>query len=581
MRKIKYYVLIILVVFGLSTCKEKSGVEKKSNEITNKVHTSIGIETLLPDSSFFMLKFNNINALYNEIIPALNLNKEDMAEFKKEIGFNPLILDELNDFGIDQSREFGFVLNDFKIVDLTYKEPPVMSISFFIPVFQGKNISKKIADLIVKKHPKYKFTEKDGLYNFPTDKNGLIILMKEYNKYLFITMDYKTDSNKFYTSLGKSPIGYNEVYQHLISKTGDKGNLSVFMNFKNTTFFDDISKMTNKQRGRKISKFNNIFKGYDGFYMTADASGPDLLINSSSILEKDSPIMQLHRDIKYTKNSVLGISEKPLLYLSFGINSGKYMNMVRQNFTAEQVEKFKMSVSALKQELGIDLDEIIETLGGNFNYAMYNGKKINMFNYNTVFSLSVKDKAKGKLLLNKLLNAIKKKIGERMTVEKKNIEGVETSVIMISTLKLHIGVKDGSLIFATNKSYYEQAIKGDVTKGFTANLDKSLADKFMTDDVFYLSFDEGIKVFENFKFLVMMGLKRNKKNGNKTSDEINKITKIVNYFQYIMTSNTKNDNGFFKMNFILKTRFKKSFILGIIDIINNLNKKNKLIKKTI
>jgi hypothetical protein len=220
-------------------------------------------------------------------------------------------------------------------------------------------------------------------------------------------------------------------------------------------------------------------------------------------------------------------------------------------------------------------------LGGNFNYAMYNGKEINMFNYNTVFSLSFDDEADGKLLLDKLLKAIKKKIGQNMTVEKKNIAGVETSVITISALKLHIGVKDSSLVFATNKLYYEQAIKGDVTKGFTANLDKSLADKFMTDDVFYLSFDEGIKVFENFKFLVMMGLKKIRKNTNKNSDEIAKITKIVNYFQYIMTSNTKNDNGFFTMNFIIKTRFKKSFILGIIDIVNSLNKKDKLIKKTI
>ncbi len=56
---------------------------------------------------------------------------------------------------------------------------------------------------------------------------------------------------------------------------------------------------------------------------------------------------------------------------------------------------------------------MINNLGGNFNYAMYDGKGINAASYNTIFSLSINDKDKGKILLDKIVEAVKSKAGEK------------------------------------------------------------------------------------------------------------------------------------------------------------------------
>lgn len=590
MRRILYLLLTVVLVFGFYACNKK--VEKGDSESLMQTQTAKeqatdsikGIDAILPDNSVIVMKFKNVNSFYKEIVPALKLDESDMTKAIKELGFNPMKLNELNDFGIDNSREFGVVFSEFKIVDLTYKEPPIMNFSIFAPVLEGKDVAKKIVDIMSKKAPSsVKLEKKDGYYLFPGKEDSPTIAVKQYKGYVFVTVAFRSNPELFYSNLGENPVGNNDLYRKLVKTNGDNGGFSLFVNFKNTSMLKDISDLMNKKRGKKGASAFNMFKGYEAAFLTVNTSGPDFILNSTAFIDNDSPVMNIYKDIKYRKSSVLAIKDNPLLYFSVGMNPEQYYKTVKQTFTKEQLEMFNKSVSDFKEKSGIDLMEIINMLGGNFNYAMYDGKSINMMNYNTVFSLSFKDEQKGKELLNKLLEILKKKAAGKMTINNETIAGVNTYIASAPPVSFYIGFKDSSLIFSTGKPYYEQAVSGDIDKGFTSSLEKGLADKFINSDIFYLSFDEGIKVFENFKPFVMMGLRQDEKKLKKTNDNIGKATEIVNNFQYIIMASKRFDNGVLKTDFVLKTRFNKSFILGIIDIIKSLKeevRKEEPVKKT-
>ncbi len=580
MRKLSTLLLIVLVLFSFYNCNKKSAVkndgEKEVSE--NALNELKGIDLLLPASSIGVMKFKDLKPFYDEIIPALGLDNKDMVKAIDAIGFNPMKLDELNGFGIDQSREFGVVLNEFAIEDDTFKDPPVFNVTFFIPVIDGSAVIEKVINIIKKKKPEFKYEEKDGYYNFPTKETEPKVVLKEYKGYVFVTIAYKSDPQSFFTKLGKDPIGNLELYKKLMSQIGRDSNLVFFGNFENAPFLAQLSDSL-KKKYSKGPNFSGLefLEGYKGFVMSLNINGPDMLIDSYGIISESAPIMNLYKGVVYRKNTVLGIKENPLLYFSFGVNPGEYYKMIKKSFTEMQIEKFNSSVEEFKVKSGIDLHEIIANLGGNFNYAMYDGKGINIASYNTVFSLTVKDESKGKLLLDKLMEILKNKAGDKISLKKENISNVETIIVLAPPAQFYLGFKDSTLIFSTNKSYYEQALTGKTETGFTANMDKDLAEKFIKGDAFYLSLDEGLKVFENFKPFVMMGLSKFNKKENNADSVIDKITNTINNFQYIMSSSIKNDNGLFKMNFILKTRFKKSFISGVIDIIKSFKKKEVLI----
>jgi len=583
MRKISIVLLSIILVLGFYACNKK--VEKQNNEqlthVKDKQNAEIvnGIDAILPDNSIIIMKFKGVSSFYEEIVPALKLDENDMTKVIENIGFNPLKYKELNEFGIDQKGEFGIVFSELKIVDYTYKEPPVMNLSMFMPVIEGKDVAKKIVDIISKKAPSsVKLEKRNGYYLFPGKVDSPAIAVKQYKEFVFITLAFRSEPNVLYSQLGKNPVGNYELYKRLVKENGNKGGFSVFVNFKNTTMLNDLSEMFNKQRGGGATVFN-MFEGYQGAYMTLDTSSPDFILKATGLVDKNSSVLNLYKNIEYCRSSVLAVKDNPLFYFSVSVNPGEYYKMIQKAFTRKQIDAFNNVVGEFKEKSGIDLIEVINMLGGNFNYAMYDGKSINMMKYNTVFSISFNDEQKGLKLLDNLLGLLKEKAGDKMVIKKENVAGIKTYVATASMAQFYLGIKNSALIFSTGKDYYEQAVAGDIEKGFTSKLDKDLAEKFVNSDIFYLSFDEGMKVFENFKPLMMMGMRTKVKNPNESDKKISKIKNIVNQFKYIVSSSTRITDGLNKINFRIKTRFNKSFILGVIDMIKSFNKKQEVKKK--
>lgn len=582
MRKVSILLLVFFVFLGFFACNEKNKVKNEDNQgvVENVTAELKGIDAILPASSIAVMKVKDLEPFYKEIIPALGLDKKDMTKAIEKIGFNPLKLDELNEFGIDHSREFGLVLNSFDLVDLTLKAPPVFDMSIFIPIIEGKGIISKIEVLMQKKKKELKLIEKDGYFMVPNEKKQPNVAFKIYKDYLFVSIYMDTDPKKTYDLLGKEPIANLPLYKKLSAKINNNSCFTFFANFENTDVIDKFIKgFKNRAEKRGIMQGTfglDFYQGYKGFIMTADTQHSDFTVDAYGVLAEDAPVLSLYKDVKYCKNSVLGIKENPLLYFSFGVNPGNYYDLIKKSFTQKQIDKFNKGVEEFKTKSGIDLHDLINNLGGNLNYAMYDGKGINIASYNTVFSLSLNDEVKGKALISKIIEMIKAEAKGKMTLSKATILNVDTTIISVPPAQFYLGVKNGAFILSTNKSYYEQALIGKTESGFTANMDKALAEKFINSDVFYLSLDEGLKVFENFKPFVMMGLGKKAQKDENGKTIIDKITKITNKFQYLMSSSVWGKDGIFKMNFIIKTRFEKSFTSGIIDIVKSFQKEEVL-----
>jgi hypothetical protein len=143
-------------------------------------------------------------------------------------------------------------------------------------------------------------------------------------------------------------------------------------------------------------------------------------------------------------------------------------------------------------------------------------------------------------------------------VSQQTVGDTEAYVVTVPMLpvQVYVGIHDNTLIAAVGKPMFEKALQGDISSGFTAQLeDKELVETLKGDgNVLYVNSDETMKAVKNFE-MFLAGF-----TGGQGIDQ--QIQDAVSKFEYILASNKLEGNSVFGDLFI-KTKFTEPFFIEI------------------
>lgn len=568
-------ILIILISVFLFTSCNKNKKNNDKNESNSK--TKVSIKTykldnsspllLLPEKTEAILNFKSIKSAFSNLeindnsVFGINIDKEVVTFFKKLISINPLNLKELESIGIDINKEVGVSFSD---ILFGKHELSSINIISYIPLKDTKKFSSHLESKFVN-GTHINFNElsliKENGYIKISGKRAderLYLLIK--NNYLFIIInpfDPQLALNAVKSlKTGKSLIKDNKVFNQTIKLA--KINSGMY-------FYADIENIINSNQVRIEKEFRNkaklgqtvvnTLKSYKSFAISIDFDTNDFIMNVLALLNKDSKVFSILKDIKYDNSIILGVDKPALMLMSFGINIKEYINFLKTFMEARDNEEMNKQIKIANKEFGINLQkDLIDNFDGNFGYATYDGMSISTTNYNSIMTVGFKnvkliENLIDKLLSNKKLEKFKK------YVNKTSLNGKTIYVINAVFIQIYAGFYKNKLIIASNKNIYEAAMASSKEKGFYkyAKNDKILNELSNGKIIFYVSFLEVIKALNNFKALL-------------PPKAITIATDTLELLNYFSTNVNMNDDTMF-VNYVLKTNSKKMFFPSVADLV--------------
>ncbi len=530
------------------------------------------VAKLLPENTEFMLKFGSVETIYKHFSVTENSvfgePVKEIEDIKAELGFNPLAVSDLKSNGFDTGKEFGFMINDFN-----YKnEKPDFNIMLFIPVTDGQKVVDKIKSWAKKDNPEVKFSQ-DGKITTIEEKNDKFYMFTKAN-YLFFGGNTKTkDAKAFAESVasGKTSLHKAKIYKEAAEKVPEK-DLFAYINVPKVMvkFLEAIEAASDKPGNAKmpdISKSMKYLKDYEGACLSVDLENNDLVINGAGNMVSGSKLHNIYKGVKFKKDIIIGIKDNPAALLSFAFNAQEYYEMILGTLPEKELNQFKNGLLEAKTKTGIDIEkDIIGNLAGNFNLGIYDGLSINMMNYNTVLTLSIKDEALMKNVIEKAIASIPPE-KQQMAVKIK-LGGIDVYAIsVLGMTQLYIGIKDKNLIVSVGKPMFEKAVSGKVSSGFTSAMkDKKLAKALKKEDtnLLYLDVSEIYSAVKNFTALA-----HKSSPGKPPVDP--KIEELIGQFDYVLSSSwIKGNSAITEMT--VKTNFKEPFFKGLVNVSKELQK---------
>jgi hypothetical protein len=311
----------------------------------------------------------------------------------------------------------------------------------------------------------------------------------------------------------------------------------------------------------------NVYQDYTNAAITLDLENRDFNLGIFYLLKPKAKTLSLFKGILFNRTSILGVKKNPLLMAILGFNTENYYKYLTSMMPELISRSLKNKFTDIKKKYKLDVEkEIIPNLGGNFNLGLYDGKTLNMFNYNALFTLTVKNR--------RAVEKAIKKITRTMPKEKKKsvkIAGVNTEIYSLGLVKLYSAFKGNQLILSLSRPVFEEAINAKKSGGFIKNIKSKKLTASMKSDLsmLYFNVDEAVLAAKNFGTL-------SKLNSLEMEEQLKK-------FVYLLIS-SKIKKNFITGNIALKTRFDDPFFIGLkkfVDEAKRLNaKKRKTVKKS-
>jgi len=215
----------------------------------------------------------------------------------------------------------------------------------------------------------------------------------------------------------------------------------------------------------------------------------------------------------------------------------------------------------IKKSFGIDLEkDLIDNLGGNVNFAMYDGATINMMNYNALLTVNVKDEAKVRSVLDKFIDKLPPE--QKSLVRKENGNYIYT---FGGFLQLYAGIKDKNLIVSIGQPMFDKAMAADPKTGFINGLkDKELA-KDLEDqsNILYIDVAETFKAYNNVAGLLSQFTQTQPLDPERQN--------IINQFEYFLFSGKAVDNSI-TAKYMIKTKFQEPFLISLVKMVSKISK---------
>ncbi len=542
-----------------------------------KTYQMGGIAKFLPQNTVLMLKASSLKRLYQSFsVTGDSFFGESIPwadDAKTILGFNPYNIKDLQDQGLDITKEIGVLLSELEFKE---NDEPAVTILFFIPVTDGKKLLTTIKDLLGKKAPGVKIADDAGITVIDGGGKNKQLYIAEKDSYLFFALSSKGNGKSLIQSVlsGKSSLTESKSYKDVARLTDSSQDLFAFADMNQITAnnldvikksFSDLNRYS---PGVDMSKFLDYLKDYDGLGLSVDLKSSDLMSHLTLNLKPSSETLKLYKDITYNKKTVLGVNDTAALFISVGFNFSEYYKILVK--TLGGAVPIQTGVKAINKKYNLDVEkDVIENIAGNFNVCTYDGSSISKFKHNTIFTVSIKDESKIKEVINKIRKKLPSTYQQMFTEEK--VGSVDAYKLNAIFFQIYIGMKDGNLIIATGKPMFEKAINGDPSKGFLNKFkDKSLAKTLggKSESIVYINVDEVYKAIKNFGVLPRFG-----------GQEGEKVNDVVKQFKYLLLSSEIVKNTM-SAHFIVKTNFKKSFLEGIKDIKDSLEKLSRMNEST-
>ena len=550
--------------------------EKVPAEVPDAEKTEIsGIVKSLPETAELVVKLGSAKNLYHHLSVTGNSifghPVKTIEEIKTTLGFNPLLISDLEANGLDTEKEIGFLLDDIRLPE---KKPDdlsspgkegthIFNFLLFIPVTDGRKVTEKISAVLTdysaeKGDSGFKTSQEAPFTVFTSETDPHKVYLFEKDNYLFIgTNSQGSDPKAFMESFatGKSDLSETGNFRNVADSIASGEDFFAYFNVKkffekNLEAFKNYSDTSAGTGKPDMSKFLKYLKGWDAGGISADLDNTDLVMNSVVHADPGSEALKIMEDVQFRKQIVLGIPEKPVLLTSMGINWTEYYKMLSDSMTDNDRKKLRARLEKIRTEKGIDIEkDLIENSAGNLNLGIYDGASISAMNYNALLTLSIRDEAKAESLIEKIVAQLPP--AQKAGVTKMDVGKTKAHVIPIfGFFQLYVGIKDHNLIVSVGKSMFEKAVSADISTGFTSAIqDKALAEILKEDaGSFYLNIDETFKAVKNFSAIMPASIR----------PVYEKLSEVSDQFGYILSNSNVKDSSVFGQ-LLIKTNFSEPF----------------------
>ncbi len=560
----------------------------------------------LPLGTEIIVGFDSVRNLYDRLsikpdaVLGQPVSASDLAELKESLGFNPLDTAALAERGVDVTRPLGMGLNDLKLD--AQGENHAMDLVLYIPVSDGAKAAAALRAWVTRESPKMVWGEAGPLTTFKDVEEGVTGYMLEKDGFLYVGFNPKGDAKGYMERIAGTPDtmvkskGYADVAGPL------PAGRSVF-------FYADLKKIVTENEaairrmgqapqpdeagaagegqagegqeddptpapmpGAGINMGTNLefMKQCRAFGGVIDFAGSDLTALSRVAMEPNSDFLGITQDIRFSRDIPLGIPDPPVLLLTFAVNATKYYDLTRKTLAEDNRAKLDQTIAGFKDAYGIDLKtDLIDNLAGNINLGMYDGMTINMMNYNTLLTLSLRD---GRKMTEALDRFVAKLPPEQQSMVIKTPMG-DHDAYMISVMgmmQIFAGVKGNTLVISLGKPMYDKAMAADPAKGYLATMaDRALFEALKADhySVFYLNAQELFKAVRNFSAMLQQFSDDPAK---PVIDET--IAWAVGQFDYLLSTASREGDSFTSAA-TLKTNFSEPFFKGVVKVIERLKER--------
>ncbi|HCL55587.1 MAG TPA: hypothetical protein DHW82_01060, partial [Spirochaetia bacterium] len=429
--KKKIYFSLVLSLFLVFGCEEK-----KENQFAEK----------LPYDSEIVLQIDSIS----QFITNTGLSEKEFFgkpltdEIFTGLGFQFFKLSEWKDNGIDVENPAALIFQKIEI-DKTSSESR-LNIALAFPLTDKAKAVKKIVELFLKKYPELKPETTDAMTTLTVEKTK--IYLTEKNGYLYVVFGINQDAKDFFVSLNDNKsLKDNPSYTKIASQINMNNGFS---------FYATISSILKTNQDLFDSsiflELKKSLKEYEGIGFALELKNKDLTADSIFTLAENSKIMEIIKKDGISRKILLNVSENPLLFLVFGLNVKPYVDFAISfdEWTKKEYASFQED---FKKENGLDFEkDILEALDGNIVLGMFDGASVNMTNYNSLFTLGLKDETAFKKSFETLISKLPEN-SKNMIVKENDFYNVN----IMGLLQLKIGFKDSHFIVAT-KNIFEKAI---------------------------------------------------------------------------------------------------------------------------
>lgn len=499
------------------------------------------------------------SAIFGRPVPA--------DEWAADLGFNPLVPAAWAERGIDPAGPLVLGLRGLEPGETADSD---LALLFCLPAADLKKAQTAARGVVESALPDAVVAEENGILRFSSaakkvqgavgEKDGALLVALGPGGGALPLLQEALDS--------EARLHQAEGYKAAAGSMNAEDDLLFFMDFAalrrrlaaaGAASAPDASPGPKAAAAERMARFGEDYQ-WGGAWLDLDRS--DLRVNGMAAVREGSPMLDMMTGRRPGRQPLLAVPSPPLLLSMASLEPQTYLRTIRAGMTDEERAAFEARMSAVGEQLGIDLErDLIGNFTGGFGAGVFDGVSLNMANYNTLFSAGVKDAAKARETLKAVADRLRGRGG--MTVTDTTVG--ETDVVAVNVLgfiQIFAGVHEDRLLVSLGRRMFQEAVSAEEARPGP----ESFVTAAWEDDpaVFFLNVDQLVEASRNFSFLLTQLNRGRPVDAGDTAP--------LKDFRYLM-STARIDGNRVVGEFRVGTRFSEPFFQSAVPVIQALAEK--------